>query len=37
MKNIKKNIVSLLDKASEKQLRTIYLVIYEIVKRSTAQ
>lgn len=35
MENIKKNITALLDKASEKQLRTIYLVVYEIVKRST--
>lgn len=32
--NLKQNVINLLDKASEKQLRTIYLVVYEIVKKA---
>lgn len=31
--NIKANIANLLDKATEKQLRLIYLVAYEIVRK----
>lgn len=31
--NIKNNIVTLLDRATEKQLRLIYLVAFEIVKK----
>lgn len=31
--NIKTNILTLLDKATEKQLRLIYLVAYEIVRK----
>lgn len=34
MVDIKKNIASLLDRATDKQLRLIYLVAYEIVKKS---
>lgn len=31
---LKKNINNLLNRASEKQLRTIYLVAYEIIKKA---
>lgn len=31
---VKKNIINLLDKATDKQLRVIYLVAYEIVRKA---
>lgn len=34
MVDIKKNIAPLLDRMTDKQLRLIYLVAYEIVKKS---
>lgn len=33
--DIKKNIASILDRMTDKQLRLIYLVAYEIVKKPT--
>lgn len=33
--DIKKNITSILDRMTDKQLRLIYLVAYEIVKKPT--
>lgn len=35
MEKLKQNLIRLLDKASEKQLRLIYLVTYEIVQKPT--
>lgn len=35
MVDIKKNITSILDRMTDKQLRLIYLVAYEIVKKPT--
>lgn len=35
--NIRNNIISLLDRASEKQLRLIYLVAFEIIRKPSSK